>query len=117
MEDMKKLNDRMAADSWIEFEKKNPESAWRLKQNARANGLKKVIRKKSDGSTYECYIPIDDPETNLAKMQAELKRLENMPTVEDFVSDMRTQGSTLSNEQLVQMYIDTYYGEDFEGGM
>lgn len=117
MEDVKKFQSRIDADAWLKFEQENPEQASLLKANPGANGLKRVIRKKADGSTHECYIPVDDIELQLAKMQEELRRLDDMPTVEDYVANMRKQGLTSPDEELVKMYINTYYGEDFMGGV
>ena len=63
--------------------------------------------KSSTGAVY--YVPILFSEEEIERQSTELKKFDDMPTIDEYVEDARRKGDSRTDDELVEAYAEEYY--------
>ncbi len=105
--------DLIAIEEWEAFEQEDPENAAYVRENYRELGFRKVIKKTPDGQRVECFIPVRKTEEELRRARERREKYYNRPSAEDYLSEARQRGSTETDAQIIESYVQEYYDVGF----
>ena len=104
------LNDRegflkTAVENWKKLTKENPGLAKEIMANPQMYDYKKV--KSTTGAVY--CVPVLLSEEEIQRRMDEMKKYDNMPTIDEYVAVLRRRGDRRSDYELVVAYAEEYY--------
>ena len=101
--------DRAAIEAWATFEEDDPESAEYIKEHYSEMGYKKVILRSTSGDVRESYVPLRKSEDELHYAAERRVRYYDRPTPEEYLASERADGSTESDDDILERYVDIFY--------
>ena len=104
------LNDResflkIAVENWKGLVKTNPALAEEIMKNPSDYDYKRV--KSSTGAVY--CVPMLLSEEEIQRREKEMEKYDNMPTIDEYVEELRRRGDGRSDGELVEAYVNEYF--------